>query len=211
MEAAYTEYKAYSELVDYTSEAFFAVELLNFASGYKKIAALTASDTISTEFYQLEAANFYTNSLNFYSKYYVKIDKELFATMMKLYAENVAPALQSEYFKAEAAKYQNNYTAWADALFGKSVFVSAEKLQKAMGNFNAKKAKKLLNDPAYRLYAEVANRYESQIKSGINPLNEKIGIYMREYMKAQRLMQPDRDIYPDANSTLRVTYGNVKG
>ena len=92
MEAAYTEYKAYSELVDYTSEAFFAVELLNFASGYKKIAALTASDTISTEFYQQEAANFYTNSLNFYSKYYVKIDKELFATMMKLYAENVAPA-----------------------------------------------------------------------------------------------------------------------
>jgi hypothetical protein len=211
MEAAYTEYKAYSELVDYTSEAFFAVELLNFASGYKKIAALTASDTISTEFYQLEAANFYTNSLNFYSKYYVKIDKELFATMMKLYAENVAPALQSEYFKAEATKYQNNYTAWADALFSKSVFVSAEKLQKAMSNFNAKKAKKLLNDPAYRLYAEVANRYESQIKSGINPLNEKIGIYMREYMKAQRLMQPDRDFYPDANSTLRVTYGNVKG
>jgi len=83
--------------------------------------------------------------------------------------------------------------------------------KKAMSNFNSKKAKKLLNDPAYRLYAEVANMYDTQIKSGINPLNEKIGIYMREYMKAQRLMQPDRDFYPDANSTLRVTYGNVKG
>jgi hypothetical protein len=45
----------------------------------------------------------------------------------------------------------------------------------------------------------------------IGPLLIEIAVLMRSYMQAQMLMQPDKNFYPDANSTLRVTFGNVKG
>ncbi len=211
MDTVYAQLKPYSELTDYTTEAFYAIELLNFAGSYKTIAALAISDTGTTEDYEKEATNFLTKSAGFYKKYYVKLDKELFAPMIKLYAENVDKKLQSAYFKSQAEKYAYNYENWANELFEQSVFADEAKLKKAMTNFNAKKANKLMNDPAYLLYAEVTNAYTNQIKTSGNPLNERASVLMRKYMQAQLLMQPDKDFYPDANSTLRVTYGNVKG
>ena len=211
LQTTYTEYKAYSELIDYTSEAFNGIELLNFAANYKKIAALAAVDTTSTEAIQKEAEVLLGNAARFYTNYSVKLDKEVFAAMIQLYAENVSPNLQSDFFKAQATKYNKNYKAWADAMYANSVFANQSKLKKALSKLTVKKARKLMNDPAYRLYAEVTNHYEGILQSNINPLNVKISVMMRQYMKAQMLMQPDRDFYPDANSTLRVTYGNVKG
>ncbi|MBK7439973.1 MAG: S46 family peptidase [Bacteroidetes bacterium] len=211
MESAYTDYKKYAELIDYTTEAFYGVELLNFSGNYKKVANLLATDTVTDEDVKKEATTLLSNANGFYQKYDARIDKEIFSTMLKLYAEHVDPSLQSVYFKNELIKYKNNYTAWANAVFSKSVFADQKKLNKALSNLNVKKAKKLLNDPAYKLYFEVSTQYEAQFKSAINPLNEKINMLMRKYMQAQRLMEPDRDFYPDANSTLRVAYGNVSG
>ena len=61
------------------------------------------------------------------------------------------------------------------------------------------------------LYSEVSTLYSQQLKEKVQPLQAEISILMRDYMKAQMMMQPDKDFYPDANLTLRVTYGNVKG
>ena len=68
-----------------------------------------------------------------------------------------------------------------------------------------------MNDPAYKLYEEVTQFYEEQLRSKVNPLAIQINVLMRQYMQAQREMQPKEEFYPDANSTLRLTYGNVKG
>jgi len=211
MDSAYAQFEPYAELTDYTTEAFYAIELLNFAGGYRTIAALTTTDTTTMATYQTLASNFLKNADGFYKKYYVKIDRELFASMIKVYAENVDKKLQSDYFKAEAEKYAYDYERWASDIFEQSVFADEVKLKKALTNFSAKKAKKIMKDPAYLLYAEVTTTYSNQIKTSGSPLNERVNALMRKYMQAQRLMQPDKDFYPDANSTLRVAYGNVKG
>lgn len=211
MDSAYANFKPYAELVDYTTEAFYAIELLNFAGGYKTIAALTVTDTATTEDYQKLAGEFLTRADGFYKNYYLKLDKEQFAAMMQLYAEHVDKKLQSDYFKSQTEKYGYNYQQWADDLYAKSVFTNPVSLKKALSNFNAKKATKLLTDPAYLLYVEVTTTYTNQVKSYGNALNERVNVLMRKYMQAQRWMQPEKDFYPDANSTLRVTYGNVKG
>lgn len=211
IDTVYRQYKDYAELVDYTTEAFFAVELMNFVSNYNTIAGLLQTDTVSTAKLQQEAKNLSARSSGFFKNYYQPIDRVMFATMMQLYAEKVDQSLQSPYFKSEAAKYNYNYKAWSDAVFAKCVFAEEGKLNKALQKFNAKKGKKLLSDPAYKLYAEVSTLYNSQLKANVTPINEKINILIRDYMKAQMLMQKDKDFYPDANLTLRVAYGNVKG
>ena len=207
----YESYKGYSELVDYTSEAFYAVELMNFAGGFKKFINMVRSDTVPADILQAEATKLQGNANGFYKNYSAKIDKEMFAAMMKIYSANVSAELQSPYFKQQVVKYNNDFVAWADDIFSRSVYADQNKLTKLLTGYNKKKGNKLMHDPAYQLYEEVTLFYDGQVKTNISPLNIQLNILMRNYMQAQRLMQPKEKFYPDANLTLRVAYGNVKG
>ncbi len=197
--------------MDYTSEAFYAVEIINYAGTYNKLAGLLRNDTVNEATLQTEAERLLKNSEGYFSKYSAKIDRELFATMLKIYSDKVSKELQSEYFKQQVAAYKNDFNAMADAMFKKSVFASESKVKKMLTQFNANKGKKLMRDPVFKLYEEVSVLYNEQITNAVNPINEKINILMRSYMTAQRKMQPTKDFYPDANLSLRIAYGTVDG
>lgn len=207
----YGEYKAYAELIDYTNEAFFAVEAIDFASAYESLISKALADTLSSDALAQLAAQFKANAEGYFAGYDKRIDREMFATMLELYSTRVQKDLQSDYFKTTAAKYKYDFTTWANAVFAKSAFTNPTKLYGMLNGFSAKKAKKLSADPIYKLYSEVSILYFAQIRQFVQPLQAEINILMRDYMRAQMLMEPDRLFYPDANSTLRVTYGNVKG
>jgi len=80
-----------------------------------------------------------------------------------------------------------------------------------LDDFTCKKIKKLKNDPFYKIEHQIYTMYKSVKGNNIEPINMQIDSLMRLYMKAQMEMQPGKRFYPDANFTLRVTYGNVKG
>jgi hypothetical protein len=210
-EKSYTSYRPYSELMDFTSEAFFAVEVLNYAGRYRSLAALLRSDTTAEEALIAEAEKLLSQSAGFYKNYSVKIDRDMFATMLKIYSDRVAKDLQSPYFKSQVSEYNSDFEAWADAIFKKSIFADQAKIGKVLTDFSAKKGKKIMQDPVFKLYEEVANHYNEQINTMAGPLTQQINGQMRRYMTAQRMMQPDNDFYPDANSTLRIAYGNAMG
>jgi hypothetical protein len=187
------------------------VEIINFSSGYKSLIEKSAVDTISIEALQQIAMQLQQNVDGFYKNYVIRIDREMFATMLKIYATKVDKSLQSDYFKSQVEKYHGDFQAWANDVYGKSIFTHPEKLKALLGKYDRKKAKKLSQDPVYQLYAAVSTLYDAQMKQYIQPTQAQINILMRDYMRAQMLMQPDASFYPDANLTLRVTYGNVKG
>lgn len=208
---AYAAYQPYSELVDYTSEAFYAIEIINYAASFSRLAGMVENDTITTDELQAEADKLKQNAENYFRNYSAKIDRDLCATMLKIYSDKVSKDLQSDYFKQQVSLYKNDFNAFANALFSKSVFPDKTKTDKMLTDFSAKKGKKLLNDPVYKLYINVAKLYTEQIVNSVNPINENINILMRSYMTAQRKMQPTKDFYPDANLSLRVAYGTVDG
>ncbi len=207
----YAEYKPYSDLIDYTSEAFFAPEIINFTNNFQGLISKIRSDTIAMEDIQKEVTRLNNNAEGFYKNYRINIDKEVFEAMMRIYGEKVSADLQSPYFKQQVLKYHHDYHAWTNAIFAKSVFTDKNKLIKLLTGFNTKKGKKLMQDPMYKLCEEVSNYYNEQITAFINPQLNEINVLMRKYMAAQMKMQPKETFYPDANLTLRVAYGNVKG
>jgi len=211
MHKVYTDFKQYAELVDYTSEAFFAVEAIQLASAFKDVMPKLLSDTITRGSLLQLGTQYAEQCDNFFSTYDRRIDREMFAVMLQLYSERVQPDLQSAYFKNEAARYNFNFRKWADAIFEQSAFTDAEKMQSLLTGLNKKKATKISKDPMWKLYLEVSTLYGEQQKQYIAPLQVKINVLMRDYMAGQMAMQPDLQFYPDANSTLRVAYGNVKG
>ncbi|WP_346237446.1 S46 family peptidase [Niabella insulamsoli] len=140
----------------------------------------------------------------------IKVDKEVFAAMMQLYRENQHPAYVSAYAQ-EAYKKFGNYAAWAEALYAKSVFADKAKvLQQLKNNPNAL-FEALQTDEAAQLVVSISNLYDNKVAPSLNEKQSAINQLQRSYMKAQMEVFSEKDFYPDANSTLRVAFGNVKG
>ncbi|MGB3153934.1 MAG: S46 family peptidase, partial [Chitinophagaceae bacterium] len=66
-------------------------------------------------------------------------------------------------------------------------------------------------DPVVLLYADLINTYSEQVSKKLNEIQGRINKLNRSYMQAQMDVFKEKIFYPDANSTLRVTYGKVKG
>jgi hypothetical protein len=71
------------------------------------------------------------------------------------------------------------------------------------------KVKKITSDPVYKLASGVYNHYFTRLQPELAILNAHTDSLQRIYMQGLMEFQPNRRFYPDANSTLRVTYGKV--
>ena len=140
----------------------------------------------------------------FYKDYNVSTDKKVAKAMIKLFKEKVPAADLPEFYKTIDSEFQGNIDAYVDAMFIQSVFVSEEKLKVAL----AGDEKELEKDPAYlagKNISEATMKYTREIEQ-----------YRSLYTKGQKQfiagildMNAGQAMYPDANFTMRLTYGKV--
>ena len=141
-----------------------------------------------------------------YGEYNSGVDQKLFETLMPLYAED-----QPEANVAPAARGKKDYATWAAELYNKSELDNADWVLTSIDQDPDALIAAMEKDPIYQLYSEMAGLYSREIMPKLNSIQDRINESQRSYMKAQMLVMKEKTFYPDANSTLRVTYGNVKG
>ena len=128
----------------------------------------------------------------FYKDYYMPIDKASFIALYQAYDKNIDDTYKSPYFKEQLQKF-GSVEAWADALF-------TQEPNLAM---------------AAEIYRQTNAYYKENIAPTLETVNKEITLLYRTYMKGMmeynEANQAGKIFYPDANSTLRVTYGKVKG
>ena len=124
----------------------------------------------------------------------------------------------NEYLKAQPADFRpaflndiKDVDEYVNKLFDKSMFTDETKVNELLNDFKPGKAKKLAKDPALQVYQSLIGFYRDEVYDHISSLNADIDRMRRVYMKGQMEMQPDKRFSPDANFTLRVTYGKVEG
>ncbi|MFL2567410.1 MAG: S46 family peptidase [Flavobacteriales bacterium] len=147
----------------------------------------------------------------FYKNYNAKVDQEMLAAMLEMYYYNVPKYQHSKIFK----KIENqlfgikklDFNYFAKNLFNRSYFSSEEKCLRFLKN-----PSKLLveKDPAYLTVSSIYNKYLEELY----PLRKEVRDLQRKgnrlFISALREMDTIKKFYPDANSTMRVTYGNVR-
>ncbi len=139
----------------------------------------------------------------FYKDYSVTTDKKLAAAMLKIYKESVAPKYLLDVYKTIDSDFGGSIDKYVDWLYSNSVYTSAEKLTQA-----EKDGVDLTKDPAYRLRKDLLRmnyKLAPAVEAGIKELDEAKTAYVAGIME----MGGDKPMYPDANFTLRVTYGSV--
>jgi len=208
---AYDKLQPYNLAYDYIVEAGLAVELVNYSLHFNKLVKMSQAKETTQEDFDKEIQNLNKYIDNFFKDYYKPIDKEVMAAMLKLYDENQDATHKPALFQNIQKKYHGNYTAFANDVFDKSFLDDKEQVKKFINNYKTKNYKKLLKDPAYQLSNNIIQFYYNSIKQPRANINATIDSLMRIYMKAQMEMKSGRNFYPDANFTLRVTYGKVNG
>ncbi len=147
-----------------------------------------------------------------YKEYSPVVDKQLFIALMDKFVKDQPNEFVAPYLLNKLKENNNDISKLADELYNNvDLFQNGNKvLQQLSSNPEVVMAANDMNH-ANQLIAELSNYYNSTVSKNITGLQSRINQLNRTYMQAQMEVMKEKKFYPDANSTLRVTYGNVKG
>lgn len=139
--------------------------------------------------------------------YAPQVDKKIAKVMLKEYRRLVPAEKQPAYFAEIDRKYKGDIDRFVDDLFKVSIFGSED-------NFNRFKerpsAKALENDPMI-LFAKSVKEEKKALEAALKEFDTGYALAHREYVKGLLQMYDGQANFPDANFSLRLTYGQVKG
>ena len=206
----YTEIYPYAEANAYYSEATrINIELLRTTSVLKRLT--NAYENQGQEGYDGFKARVVPFLKGFYNNYRPKIDQKVFASVMELMFEKINEAYLPESFLNLVEETGGDFNKIAADIYGNSFITNGDQMLNILQKSPSDVVKALTNDPAMQLSNAFAETYATKVSADYNRINEEITALQRTYMKALMEVFPNQKFYPDANSTLRVTYGKVEG
>ena len=215
-----------TELNDlYAQQAPFALNNAYYSEVVRNAETLSLANLFSNYITAVEAgrmdekgtAAFKSRLTSFYKDYSAELDAKVTAKLLALYANKTAPQFLPvgfDKYKNEAQNItaieeisKNSVISGRSAVNGASLNVD---IDKAFSNQD-KLIKTIKKDPVYQLFMSMKDTYMKNADPQFTSLQTKIDALQKKYMAQQMSTDKDRKFFPDANSTLRVTYGKVKG
>jgi len=204
---AYDVLGQYALAQTYFREAIYrGSEILGYAYKYSSLSK-ELEDKESTSEDVAKAVNRLKGGIDDYFKDYNEpIDHNLFAAMMQMYHENVPLDQQPAYLLKMDSKFKGDYSKYADYVFSKSMFASKDKVEAFLSNPNKKKLEK---DPAMIAVKAFFDNYRATLAK-MKEADDKLAKGHRLYIAGLQAMNPDKNYSPDANFTMRLSYGTVQ-
>ena len=207
LENAYTDMRKVTLMRTYLNEAilqgagvpFFAYQM----SQLKEVIGDTSNPAGVAE----AIAEVRAEGANFYKDYNIGTDKKLLEAMLIIYAEGIAKEEQPSIYDSIRTKFNGNYKAYVEDLYARSVFATSDKFNSFLDNPSVSV---LVNDPASQLSGIFLQTFMTNYRPQITEIQSRIEKGNRAFVAGLREMMPEKKFYPNANSTMRLTYGQVK-
>ena len=201
----YAERKPLSIAASLSREAFYAVELLQLVRQYSAVAANT--EVADDEVY----ARLASITRRFYKDYHKPIDVEVFTIMMSKLSDLLPPSLTPRALQSIKPSDAEDWYAIALGVYSQSLFADSTALIALLTDSTENRMEVLRNDMLFRLNHQFDSICKVNVYPKLTELNNELDLLYRSYVKGLMLMNPETKYYPDANFTLRVTYGEVEG
>ncbi len=199
LEEAYTAIYPYSKAINFLRESVLGgVEMPRIANQLER----AASGNMTKE-------NILKRASEAYQDYYQAVDEATLPVILAEYRKAVDADALPEFYRTIDKRFKGDYKKYSEWLFSKSVFSSYEKFEKAVkgGKTN------FSSDPAVLFMKEVYKTNDAILKGEYTKLTAQITDAERIYQKGLMEMAAEtgKVLYPDANSTMRLTYGKIGG
>jgi hypothetical protein len=192
--------------LEYSREALLrGAEIFAFAAKASSLdEALKGNDKDKIN----SAVNELRGSLAEYFKDYdANTDQKIVGTLLKLYSRKVNPKYIPGFFSEIESKFKGDYNAYARKMFAKTIFADQANLESFLNRPSVKVLEKDMAFVAMRSMFETMNT----ISHDVSKTTSKLDRGRRLFVAGLNEMNKDKSVYPDANSTMRLTYGIVDG
>ncbi|MFZ4739918.1 MAG: S46 family peptidase [Bacteroidales bacterium] len=203
---------AYAELAKFELQRWYfqeaiarGPEIIGFSRNFSALAKELKAEKPDNDKIKKAIDALKTVSEKFFKDYNQATDKKLLASMLNLYFTNVPKEQQPELLSKIGSKCKGNFAEYTEDIFKKTIFSDVNKVNNLLSKPNVKAIEK---DMAYVLmnaFYDNYFKYNDQMKQ----YNEMLERGNRSFVAGIREMQPDKKFAPNANSTMRVTYGQV--
>ncbi len=205
--AAYEEISKITKLRVYYQEALLSgSEVIANARSYDNLVSMLKADNPDQSKIADAIRELKTRKTVFFKDYNAPTDLKLVAAVFEMFAKNISPADYPDEFSRINDRYKGDFMRFATESFAVSLFTDSARLGKFL---NEPRAKLVEKDPFYQcsksFYSSFQKLMEKLTSAQTNLIRGN-----RAYIAGLREMNPDRKFYPDANSTMRLTYGKVQ-
>lgn len=202
---------AYENIEDETAQEYLSEALLRgpeiFMFAYRLRALYNLLDKPAENKDRIDQilANVKESLPGYFKDYDAETDRKLTSSLTELYANRVGARFQPPFFKTIQTKYKGNFDKYASQIFAKTVFADEAKLNEFLKNPTRKALDKDLAFQAAGEIFDLLRMISEETQKSAEQLAEGRNLLVAGLME----MQPDKVFYPDANSTMRLTYGTV--
>lgn len=204
-------YAIYEEVIkasDYYSEIVLrGVELFDMASRFNNIIS-----SIETGHDKITGAHLKSVSArlpDFFKDFNQPTDERIFETLLPMLNGDLKSEHVPEYLMKIIDKHGENKLV--KKVYRKSILTDRSQLEAILDKGSDKELLKLKKDPMIELYSKLFEHYSKNIKLIVDDVESQLQRNMKLYMAGIMKMKEDEPLYPDANLTLRVAYGQVEG
>jgi hypothetical protein len=206
IKSAYKEREgAYRDYMYMIETMFQGPEIVQFSSRFFGLYRTLKMTPDSTKAIQAEVDKLKEGLDDFYKDYHKPTDKKIFAALFEIFHKEVDEQNQPQIFTTIENEYNGSMERYADFLYNNSIFPSKSKVMEFLNN---PEVKVLENDPAFHLLQSIQTTVRG-LGMEYRSYAQKLGKGKRVFLEGLIKMQEDRDFYPDANFTMRLTYGKV--
>lgn len=205
---AYLPYAKARELM--VEMVYVGPEFMRFSDGFRKLIEqhqeLKKEGRLDAEVKRLRSA-----AEGHFKNYVQQVDRDVFKALLPIYRKHATAGLSPAELNVIDTKYGGNTDRYADAVFDKSLFTDSGRLYKALDHFTPKVAKQMAQDPAFVLFRAIMDNFLEEVRPRHAEISDEISAAMRTWSRGLMELFPERTWWPDANSTLRLSYGKVEG
>jgi hypothetical protein len=186
----------------YLEESFIGAKILLLAYKARGLeGALEAGEGI-----EAQLADLREQAKEHFKNYHPEVDKAIMIKLFDLIMQNLSDQYHPDIFSQIARKFRNSTARYAEHLYEKSFLATAEKFEEFLDHPDLKKLRK---DPAYQASSSFLATY-FMVRISQLTYDDLFRDIRMKYIKGLQEMYPNSIFYPDANSTMRLTYGHVE-
>jgi hypothetical protein len=203
----YKQLAPYSKAYDYYTEIVFrGTDLFSLISYFENIR--TSWPTLKSDEQEKAKKSAQAKLREYFREYNQPTDERVFAALLQLFAQNMDPNYLPDDFVRLMKKSDQDKLK---RIYRNSIFTDSVNLKTICQNLDSKKLEILGNDAAFKLYAGLKKQYETTVRPEYTAIQAKLDEAMKIYVKGIREMNAGKPLWPDANQSLRVSYGKVEG
>lgn len=207
METIYSNRKKNDYNFQLIEEAFFrATEMINFITDFHYLYMLLLTEEENAEEISDEIQELRELTKDFFREYHLPTDKKVAKAMFKLYFENANEKQYPDIYEVIRGKYKGNIDKFVDKMFLKTFFTDENKVMKFL---DEPSIRLLTKDMGFQAGNSIVRKYFEEY-GVLDNYNLELDKLKRLYLQARMEMNPMSDYYPDANFTMRLTYGTVE-